>query len=408
MKHIESILPEHAADEITRMLANDDATATAALTTLLHNATGCDIPHTSDLPASEVEELVPLCVSILRRHWKTPLTCLGDGSTKMSLADLLRQTIGDRVQGNEAWSIPAANANIPTAVAALRQRDMFSGLTLTLEDGTTMPYPDGLSFAQFFCTGLVDKVKEIVDNNRGWTMTKPLTKQFAATVENIQLGCTIMRMTKINTKFIENATNVKILELPYLRSFQFVTATIYDREVLINGAMIESVSTPELEEIIPTTGSIVINNCQIGLFVNCPNLKEWYAPKLSRIWGSRLTDAPLEKVVLGRLETDFMTAYNVYDVFLNNKNLIHFEIGAGTSVSLHMNWWNPTNVLSDSERLPIFLSNFKTYIAERLSGQGRGKTITLSQAVRDAIQQDPEIVSIITSKGWTISPAPTA
>ena len=36
-----------------------------------------------------------------------------------------------------------------------------------------------------------------------------------------------------------------------------------------------------------------------------------------------------------------------------------------------------------------------------------GLTLTLSQAVRDAIQTDPSIVSIITSKGWTISPAPS-
>ena len=73
-----------------------------------------------------------------------------------------------------------------------------------------------------------------------------------------------------------------------------------------------------------------------------------------------------------------------------------------------MEVWNPTSVLSDSERLPIFLSNFKTYIAERLSEQGSGLTLTLSQAVRDAIEGDPTIAQIITSKGWTISPAPTA
>ena len=67
--------------------------------------------------------------------------------------------------------------------------------------------------------------------------------------------------------------------------------------------------------------------------------------------------------------------------------------------------WNPTNALS--ERLPEFLSNFKAYIANRLTDKGSGKTLTLSQAVRDAIQTDPDIVNIITSKGWTISPAPS-
>ena len=56
---------------------------------------------------------------------------------------------------------------------------------------------------------------------------------------------------------------------------------------------------------------------------------------------------------------------------------------------------------------PFFLSNFKTYIANRLTDQGSGLTLTLSQAVRDAIEGDPTIAQIITSKGWTISPAPS-
>ena len=170
MKHIESIQPELAADDITRLLADDDATATAALTRLLHDWTGCAIPPTATIPESEVEELVPLCVSILRRHWQTPLTCLGDGTTPMSLSDLLRQSIGDRVQGNEAWSIPPSNANIPTALAALRQRDMSSGLTLTLSDGTTTSLPDGISLAQLLCgSDVADTITELKDDNVGWT-----------------------------------------------------------------------------------------------------------------------------------------------------------------------------------------------------------------------------------------------
>ena len=99
MKHIESIQPEYAADDMTALLLSD-ATASAALSRLLHDWTGCAIPPTADTTESDVDELVPLAVSILRRHWTTPLTALGDGTTPMSLADLLRRLIGDRVQGN--------------------------------------------------------------------------------------------------------------------------------------------------------------------------------------------------------------------------------------------------------------------------------------------------------------------
>ena len=175
MKHIESIQPEYAADDMTALLLTD-ATASAALTALLHNVTGCAIPPTADTPESEVEELVPLCLSILRRHWTTPLTALGDGTTPMSLADLMRRLILGRVDGNEALGIPPANANIPTAVAALTKRHIDDGLTLTLTDGTIMPLPDGLSLAQLLCgSDISSKVTELIDSNIGWEISKANT-----------------------------------------------------------------------------------------------------------------------------------------------------------------------------------------------------------------------------------------
>lgn len=103
-------------------------------------------------------------------------------------------------------------------------------------------------------------------------------------------------------------------------------------------------------------------------------------------------------------------------------NLIHFEIGAGTDISLNMNGWNPTNALDASRtdlieegstaanNLEQFLSNFKKYIAERLTDNGSGLTLTLSQEVRNAIHAAEDEYGIeniiITKKGWTISPAP--
>ena len=187
MKHIEQIQPEYAAGDLSRLLVSEpDATATAALTALLHNVTGCAIPPTSDTPQSEVEELVPLAVSILRRHWTTPLTALGDGTTPMSLADLLRRLIGDRVQGNEALGILPANDNIPTAVSALRQRHIDDGLTLTLGDGTTTTLPDGISLAQVLGSAFANNINEITDTNIGWAWTKPLNLSSA---KKVTLGC---------------------------------------------------------------------------------------------------------------------------------------------------------------------------------------------------------------------------
>ena len=60
--------------------------------------------------------------------------------------------------------------------------------------------------------------------------------------------------------------------------------------------------------------------------------------------------------------------------------------------------------------LQQFLSNFRDYIAERLTDKGKGFTLTLSQEVRNAIHAAEATYGIeniiITQKGWTISPAP--
>ena len=224
MKHIEQILPEYAAGEISRLLvADDDATATAALTRLLHDWTGCDIPQTSALPESEVEELVPLCVSILRRHWQTPLTCLGDGTTPMSLADLLRQLIDGRVNGNEALGIPPANANIPAALTALSERHIADGLTLTLSDGTTTELPDGISLAQFLCTTLTDTITELKDDNVGWTFNVSnelltLMRQFLK-LERVTFGCKEITQCIFNTaNYKEMNTRTMIMHFPNLKT----------------------------------------------------------------------------------------------------------------------------------------------------------------------------------------------
>ena len=441
MKHIESIQPELAAFELDRIVREEgDATATAALTALLHDVTGCDIPQTSDLPESEVEELVLLCVSILLRHWQTPLTCLGDGITPMSLADLLRQSIGDRVQGNEAWSIPPANANIPTALAALRQRDMSSGLTLTLSDGTTTKLPDGISLAQLLCTPLVDTITELKDDNKGWTMTKALTN--LPNLEKIKLCCSKIYATPNNDETFYQSSLIKHADLSAIEEitctnrggvFKFPNGTVdlsglkvfngfsihaNQAYALIANGQDEVLNLPSLTSV-TYTGSLVGRGVAVPIAAHCSNLKEVYMPKMTSFYTGQqaypegnvnscyyFTSCPnIEKIVLGKLSSFDSANFTYYQPSSPMLNLIHLEIGEGTAISLKMAQWNPTTALA--ERLPEFLSNFKTYIANRLTDKGSGLTLTLSPAVRDAIQQDPEIVSIITSKGWTISPAPS-
>jgi hypothetical protein len=187
---------------------------------------------------------------------------------------------------------------------------------------------------------------------------------------------------------------------------------------LIANGKDEVLNLPSLT-MVTSTGSLVGSGVAVPIAAHCSNLKEVYMPKMTSFYTGQqaypegnvnscyyFTSCPnIEKIVLGKLLSFDSANFTYYQPSSPMLNLIHLEIGEGTDISLKMAQWIPTTALS--ERLPEFLSNFKTYIAQRLTDHGSGLTLTLSQTVRDAIQQDPEIVSIITSKGWTISPAPS-
>ena len=87
-------------------------------------------------------------------------------------------------------------------------------------------------------------------------------------------------------------------------------------------------------------------------------------------------------------------------------------------------YWNPTNALRSDvndlvpsgstcqTNLEQFLVNFRDHIALRLTSNGSGLTLTLSQAVRNAIHAAESTYGIediiVNQKHWTLSPAPSA
>ena len=436
MKHIESIQPELAAFELDRIGREEtDATASAALTALLHSVTGCDIPQTSDLPESEVEELVPLCVSILRRHWQTPLTCLGDGITPMSMSDLLRRLIGDRVQGNEAWCIPPVHGTIPTAVAALRERKI----------GGVPEAPDGLSLPRLLCDSTIaDTITELIDDNIGWVMTKAITA--FPNLEKLDLNCKEILMVYPSTQINFTLAKTKTLHLPFVQSIQpgSDSSSLPTYNAIFNGSPLEDVDLSELqsytgrlfvggslpEELnlpkLTNAGTCIAQSCakvkriiaenvttctgysyHPNLISNCPDLEYAYIPNLAAytVYGSgdgagSLQDMPkLSHLVIGKVP--FTNSSTYWRFALDNcPNLVLLDIRGNLNQSIYLDHWNPTDKGS------LFLSNFRLYIADRLSDNGSGKTLTLSQEVRDAIHS-AGIDTIITNKGWTISPVPT-
>lgn len=175
-------------------------------------------------------------------------------------------------------------------------------------------------------------------------------------------------------------------------------------------------------------------------------VEEVYAPKLV-IMGDYASNVHfcnfinMRKIVLGPLHNDSYGVWNNQGgSFKNDPKLIHLEF-SHTGDPIHDNiplgMWLPTNALrtdttasdyidlredkDDSgefiyqNNLQQFLSNFKNYIADRLADRSgidpttgstyTSLTLTLSQAVYDAIQADTEfaIVATITAKNWNIT-----
>lgn len=278
MRHIESILPENVADNLARLLS-DDATISSVLKDLLHRDTGCDVPSLDDVPKSDIVEIIPLCLSILRRFWNTPLTALGDGINKKSFADTFKRLINNRVQGNEALGIPAANENIAAATSAIRQRDMSSGLTLTLSDDTTTTLPDGLSLAQLLCSGLSDSVMEIVDNNRGWTMTKKWNNAIFPSLKDLSINCDTLAF-KSGRPFAD--TTIERLSFPSCKTIDGKYNITYNGLIEATKVPIQ-LEFPVLEVIDQTNGGV-----ERSFFKGVVQFKDdtLRFPKLNRIIGA--------------------------------------------------------------------------------------------------------------------------
>ena len=260
--------------------------------------------------------------------------------------------------------------------------------------------PDGISLVNLLCSDERLSVTKLQDNNYGYNNNRQIDISPFPNVNELTIGAE--RIDYGTPESILTSQSVKILHI----AAKYAMASF---NIPADGTL----DAPNLEEFFVSHGG-------------GPNCKIIYMPKFRNPNGSRIfrwwqTDDPLnmEIMILGSIETGSIDNWSKGTA----DSLIHFEFGAdglgGLKISIKLLWWTATNCLDASRtdlieegstatnNLQQFLQNFKNYIAERLTDKGTGLTLTLSQAVRDAIQQDPEIVSIITGKGWTISPAPS-
>lgn len=404
---------------------------------------------------SSVKQMKSNLILLLRRLWRFPFgrgttasSDAGAGSSAAgssasaaapirSLADMWQHYI-TRLKGNPEYGIPSrlsSLTDLPDAPALLEDRKI----------GGVPEAADGMSLLQLLCTA--NSYTELRDDN-SYTITKEFPISLFPSVETFTFGDNVdLGTDNIISNFAHDVLTVHGLRKQatqsaysmFTGSFKKLYCDIREIDgagILFNHATIEEMYLPKLEKAncvlswnesgwwndcspnitiikAPKLKEVTANygtglnahaykSCLIG--AQCPLIKSLEFEELESISGNLLGGSSCPNITELRMpKLKRVTGRIVYGNQANRASLVLIEVGA-METKLDLSWWNPT------DKGATFLSNFKTYIAERLTDNGTGLTLTLSQEVRNAIHAAESTYGIeniiITQKGWTISPAP--
>ena len=331
-------------------------------------------------PADIIDELPSNVLPFIRRM--LALLIYGDGSSDSpAVVPVTERCYAQLVPRVTSPNYPAAGfpsdrdpfthapsirdfAHLPQALSALSARKI-SGVPEA---------PDGISLAHLLCgSDAANAVTEIVDDNSGYDGKYRNLVSIFPNVENVTLGFKTL-------VFADNVYPGVMFTAPMKR-----------------------INMPGVKHIRMVYGG----GGGTGVFYNLPEGSEIIAPDCEKIesYGGNYpvlmhSLQGVVMIVLGKL-----TSFSMFSNSTNAIKLIHFEIGAGTAISLNFSKWNPSYVLSDNptgtdlieegstaqNNLDQFLQNFRSHIALRLTDNGSGKTLTLSQAVYDAIKDETHL-----------------
>ena len=279
---------------------------------------------------------------------------------------------------------PRSVANLLTAITAFAPRKISNGSAPN--DGI----PDGVSLAHLLLSSEAASVTELKDEQGGWDYEDGRLATLLTWMPNVKTLTLGMKKIKGNGKMIMNNTKLEgTIRFPNLKEYGK-----------------------------PTADS---NN---GIIYGCPNVTELDMSQLESIDHYSRNDGDASYAMIGNMQglthvkfgklTKLTGSWTgAYNYIIDCPALIDLEIGAGTAISMNWKYWNPT------DKGTTFLQNFKEHIALRLTDQGSGLTLTLSQAVFDTIwnqdgtpkSTDPDSVIyqinkiIKTDKHWSVNRA---
>ena len=354
---------------------------------------------------------------------------------------------------------PRTLPNLLTAITAFSARKISNGSAPS--DGI----PDGTSLAHLLFA--ISTVTKLWDDNHGWDMIYKVTDKFGS-LSDVKLGCKTINIAAISRGVpavtATGAVEMSDLETSYMADYNAVVLRGGSGDTLnfhkltsirfgaayshfIDNCNYENLIFPVLTNFqdgnhyYGNSTGIVLNSpgvkyieCtvlpktngsgNVNLFYNNQALEDIYLPGFTNHNISIMRNCPaLKKLTLGKI-----TAWSVpsrgdwdaeYDEFKKEVNLIDIVFGEGSAANINLANWNPTNVLADADKTATFLQNFREHIALRLTADGSGKTLTLSQAVFDTIwnqdgtpkSTDPDSVIyqinkiIKTDKHWSVNRA---
>ena len=296
-------------------------------------------------------------------------------------------------------ALPSAEslATLPQGVDALLPRKISTGWSVAslLADPTCDGIDDGVSLVRLLCSDAAASVTELKDDNEGWVMTQALST--FPNAEKILLGCSEI-VRKYNTNdALYSLSKCKSLRAPLLKNIRYSdnhTNPAYTP--IFNGSPLEEVDLSELQSItgrlfvggslpeelnlpkLTDAGTCIAQSCtgvkriiaenvitctgysyHPNLISGCPDLEYAYIPNLSAYTvyasgdgSSSLQDMPkLSHLVIGKAP---FTSTSTYVRFALDgcPNLVLLDIRGGLNQNIYLDHYNPTSVLSDSERLP--------------------------------------------------------
>ena len=434
------------AEEVGAQVLDIRTTAERQAVAAINAAFGLAIP----LPANEPGEIteLPAAVSAHDRQLLAQLLGKPEPAATLSTTDPLAtfvatltrelyRHLADRQAVYPLADFPAwfphddrNLAHLLQAVQSLSPRKISNG------GATNDGIADGESLVRLLCdTTTASQVTELIDDRSWGEYLRDAQSDITSKFPNLDKLTFGARVIRINSKYIVLFNkNLSYLYFPYLEKFYGVMTSTDWNGSITNSSAITKLEMPELKRIDVQYSELGPISRQYAVQVarGCTSLREVLMPSLTYMPPNLMTSYEnymftscpnIERMVFGKL-TAFNPWITQYAADTPMAKLIDIEFGEGVAINLNLAYWNPTNAMRSDvndlvpsgstaqNNLQQFLQNFRDHIALRLTNQGSGLTLTLSQAVRNAIHAAESTYGIediiVNQKHWTLSPAPSA